>query len=197
MKIILIRHGETQPNAKKRYVGWTDCRLNKKGRWQARKIGHHLSKNPIHKVYASDLKRAVEFAKIAFKDATIEKTPDLREINFGIFEGMKHGEILKRYPRHYEAWLSDPYKTAIPKGESLLRLAKRVRRSFKKFISDNRNKTFAVVSHAGPLKILLGEIMQSRNFWNVSVDNASISIIEKTKGKLHITTLNDTSFLRG
>lgn len=203
MKIILIRHGETQPNAQKRYVGWTDCSLNKKGRWQAKKIGQHLSLDPIRKVYASDLKRAIEFAKIAFKDAAVEKITDLREINFGVFEGMKHKEISKKYPQHYEAWLSDPHKTSIPKGESLSRLAKRVRRSFKKIVSDNKNKTFAIVSHAGPLKIVLGDIMQSKDFWDISVDNASISIIEKMEcprganGKLRITALNDTSFLRG
>jgi broad specificity phosphatase PhoE len=203
MKIILIRHGETRSNAQKRYIGWTDHSLNRKGKLQAAKVRQYLSKYPVSKVYASDLKRAVEFAKLAFKNTAIEKVPGLREINFGAFEGMKHEEILKKYPRLYKTWLSDPRNTAIPKGESLLRLAKRVRRSLKKLILDNKNRTFAIVSHAGPLKIVLGDIMMTKGFWDISVDNASISTIEEikclrgAKGKLRITSINDTSFLKG
>jgi len=194
MKIILIRHGETRSNVQKIYAGWTDCPLNKKGRWQARKARKYLSKYAVSKVYSSDLKRAVEFAKLAFKDTAVKKMRDLREVNFGAFEGMKHEEILKKFPRHYKTWLSDLRNTTIPKGESLIHLAKRVRRSLKKMISDNKNKTFAVVTHAGPLKIILGDIIKPKSFWDITVDNASVSILNS---KLRITILNNTSFLKG
>ena len=196
-RIILIRHGQTPFGLKKRYCGLTDIDLNNKGKKQAKKLLPRLHKENIHKVYASDLKRASNFAKLLFKETSIKKSPPLREINFGIFEGMRYEEIMKKYPVLYHRWLNDPLSTVIPKGERFSDFKKRIKRFFKKIVALNKNKTVAVVTHAGPIKIILNDILKSHNLWGIKIDNASVSIIVNNKGKTHIELFNETSYGNG
>lgn len=195
MKIILIRHGETSLNAKKRYAGWTDCPLSAKGKKQAQKVGRTLAGVPVRKIYASDLRRAEEFAEIAFKGAPIEQFFELREINFGIFEGMTHKEISKKYPLVYTRWLADPSRVVIPEGESLGTLKKRVKYFFNRRLRLRSGETAVVVTHAGPIKIMVEDLLRSKKFWDIQVDNAAISVIDRKNGKRILRKFNDTSFL--
>jgi len=118
-KVILIRHGETDWSYQKRYCGFTDIDLNEKGRQQARRLLKRLSKEKIHKVYSSDMKRTLQFAKTVFKDLPVEELLDLREMNFGIFEGLTYKDIMEKYPKVYREWLGNPLDIIVPRGESL------------------------------------------------------------------------------
>jgi len=195
MKIILIRHGETKPNVVRTYSGWNNVSLNKKGKAQAKKVGKHLSDEKIDMIYSSDLKRAREFAKIAFKRSPIKASADLREINFGAFEGLTHEEIMNSYPEQYRAWLISPEKIAIPKGESLCDLKKRVFNFFSRIKKADKYMTIAIVSHAGPIRSIIAHLNRSKNFWKIDIDNASITVLEHKNGKMLIKKINDTSFL--
>lgn len=196
-KLILIRHGETNWNLQKRYSSDVDIDLNKKGIEQAKRLRQKLTKEKIHKVYSSDNKRTLNFAKVAFRGFPIEKSPKLREINFGIFEGMNHAEIMKKYPEIYNNWLNNPFDTVIPGSESLNNFRKRIIKIFKEIIFHNRNKISAIVTHAGPIRIIVSDILKSKNFWEITSAIASITIIEYKRGKMDIVLLNDTSYLNG
>lgn len=196
-KLILIRHGETNLNLQKRYLSDTDIDLNKKGREQAKRLRQRLAKEKIHKVYSSDNKRALNFAKIAFRGFPIEKSPKLREINFGIFEGMNHAEIMKKYPEIYNNWLSNPFATVIPKSENLNNFRKRIIKIFKEIVSLNRNKTIAIVTHAGPIRIIISDILKLKKNWKITPALASITIIQYKRAKFEIMLLNDTTYLNG
>lgn len=194
-KLILIRHGQTTFSAKKRYGGLIDARLNNKGKLQAQNLYRRLKKEVIHKIYTSDKKRSIQTAKIIFKKMQITIMPDLKEINFGSFEGLTHNQVLKRYPNIYRKWLCSPFKTTIPKGESLICFRKRVLNVFGKIISNNRNKTICIISHGGPISIFITNILKSRDFWNKIPKLASISIVEYKNNKAKIELLNNTSHL--
>ena len=198
-KLFLIRHGETDWNYQRRYCSFTDLDLNEKGKNQARQVHKILNKEVIHKVYTSDRKRTCEFAGIVFKGLPIEKLPDLREIKFGIFEGLTYQEIMKAYPKIYRGWLDDPLNLAIPEGESLNNLAERVRKTLARILSHNRNRTVAIVTHAGPIRVILCDTLNLdlKEIWQIEPDLASISIIEFVKGRGRICLLNDTSYLNG
>jgi len=92
--LILIRHGQTDANKQRRYCGAYDCDLNENGRAQARKLNELLRKEVIDQVYSSDLERAMQFSKKIFGDKKINVLSDLREIDFGIFDGLTHEEIM-------------------------------------------------------------------------------------------------------
>ncbi len=198
-KLILVRHGETEWSYQKRYCGFTDIELNEKGRQQARRLFKRLSKEKIHKVYSSDMKRTVQFAKIVFKDLPVEELLDLREMNFGIFEGLTYQDIMEKYPRVYGEWLGSPLDIIITQGEGLKILARRVRKALRRILSQNSNKTVAVFTHGGPIRVILCDILRLdlKEIWQIEIGLASISIIEfvKVKGKIHL--LNDISYLNG
>lgn len=92
-----IRHGESINNRDKLVNGWTDCDLTENGRQAAAKAGAVLKDLGINRIVTSDLKRAVNTAqiiaeKIAF-NGNIERYPELRERNWGIYE---NGPITNR-----------------------------------------------------------------------------------------------------
>ena len=198
-KVILIRHGETDWSYQKRYCGFTDIDLNEKGRQQARRLHKRLNKEKIHKVYSSDMKRTVQFAKIVFKDLPAEELLDLREMNFGIFEGLTYKDIMEKYPKVYREWLGNPLDIIVPRGESLKTLVRRVRKALKRILSQNSDKKVAVFTHGGPIRVILCDILELdlKEVWKIEQELASISIIEfvEERGKVHL--LNDISYLNG
>ena len=197
MKLFLIRHGQTDWNIQKKYCGFSDIDLNENGKKQIKKLAKRISNERIQKIYSSDLKRTIQSAKIIFKDAPIEKLPEFREINFGIFEGLTYQEIMKKHSKIYKKWIEKPLNTKIPNGEDLKTLAKRVKRGLTKVLSANNNKTIAIFTHAGPIRVILYEIlrMDLKDFWQIEPASASLSLIEFKKGKGRIRIKNDTSYL--
>lgn len=198
-KLILIRHGQTLLTSQGKYCSFTDVELNKTGRSQARKLSKALRKEKIHSLYSSDMKRTRQFAQLAFQNVPVKECTALREMNFGIFEGLHYDKIMETYPEPYKKWLGNPCDTVIPKGESVNNLAKRVRKAFKKILIDNKNKTFAIVTHAGPIKIILCDILKLslKNIWQIEPALAGISVIEFIKGKSKIRLLNSCLYLYG
>lgn len=194
VKLILIRHGETEWNYARRYCGHRDISLSPKGRRQALKLCRRMKNEIIHKVYASDRKRAIQTAEIIFNGARkIERIPGLREINFGDFEGLTHKELLKKHNQAYQKWLKDPYHNHVPGGEKLAEFKKRVTAAFKKIASLNRDKTAAVVCHGGVISIFITGILKKTKFWKNIPHSASITIIEHDGNKFKIKLFNDAS----
>lgn len=198
-RLILIRHGQTDWSCQRRYCSLSDIGLNEKGKAQARKLLERLEKERIDKVYSSDARRAIQFAKMVFRNRVIKECAAFREMNFGVLEGLTHEEIMDKYPKIYREWLSTPNKTVIPEGESLNALAKRTAEALRKLLSSNNDKTIAILTHAGPIKVILCNILNLdlKEIWQIKVDLASISMINFVKGKSKIISLNDTSYLNG
>lgn len=194
-KIFLIRHGQTEGNAKKQYCGFLDLGLNEFGRLQAEKLGCRMKKYNIHRIYASDRKRAIQSARIIFKGRRINRIAGLREINFGIFEGKNHQEIMESNAGIYGKWLTDPHNTVVPESESLMDFQKRVMGALGKIVISNSNKAVAIVCHGGTISIILSRINGSKNFWELIPGSASLNIIEYRGKKAKITRFNDISHL--
>ncbi len=194
-KLLIIRHGQTQWNLKKIYCGSTDLGLNTHGRKQAEKLRQRLKNIPVHKVYSSDRIRAIETAEIVFKGCRIERMPSLKEVHFGIFEGLTHDEIMKKHPLIYKRWIKNPYNTKIPKSEGLKEFKKRVIGAFKEVIRLNKNKTVAVICHGGTISTFLNHILESREFWKQMPKSASLSIVEYAGNKPKISLFSDTNHL--
>ncbi len=87
MKVYVIRHGESETNAAKRWTGWYDVNLTEAGKNDARKVGEFLKNVSFDKVFASDLKRAVQTANNAVHNCCPEKSALLREIDVGNLAG--------------------------------------------------------------------------------------------------------------
>lgn len=112
LTLLLVRHGETIYNAESRYQGQQDIPLSETGRAQARRLGERLARvwslprpplpGPPIAVYASDLGRAAETAALVAPDLPARSLADLRERDFGAWEGLTASEIRARFPGHAE-----------------------------------------------------------------------------------------------
>ena len=195
-KLILIRHGITEWNKQKRYCGDKNISLSSQGRLQAIKLRNRFKKVNFDKIYCSDKRRALQTRAIVFRRAAFTKVSDLREIHFGVLEGLKYDEIMKKYAQVYKKWLKDPFKIRIPEAESMQAFKKRVLRAMKKITHFNQGKTIAVVCHGGVIGIFISSILKSRNFWSYVPSAASVTIVEYKGNKFKIKKFNDITHLR-
>src|SRR3954471_7990952 len=99
--ILLARHGETDWNLQRRVQGHSDTPLNETGRAQALALAETLDGAELDAIYASDLERAYDTAQFVAqrKGLPVTPLPELRERNFGTWEGLTDSEILERFPQ--------------------------------------------------------------------------------------------------
>lgn len=179
--LILIRHGLTDDNLKKRYCGFLDTGLNKIGKAQAKAIKSELKGLKIDRVFCSDLKRTWQTARIIFgKRYEIVKNPHLREINFGIWEGLSFQQILKKYPRKYIKWLKNPFRVNIPQGEKMGHFIRRIKKELKNIVKKDKNKTVAIVSHSGVMRVILNTCLgiKKNSFWKIEIEPQVVYAVE-------------------
>jgi broad specificity phosphatase PhoE len=150
--ILLARHGETDWNVERRVQGHSDTPLNDTGRSQARALADELAGEPIDAVYSSDLMRAHETARIVAEQRGLSVTaiPDLREKNFGSWEGMTDVEINDRSPQTREQSWRD-----WGDGETRAQMADRVLAALERIAETHPDQRVLVVSHGGPLRAVL------------------------------------------
>lgn len=190
----LARHGETQWNHEGRYVGWTDMPLNTRGEAQALQLQRRLKAQNCGALYTSDLRRCVDTARIALPGLIPHATADLRELRFGLFEGMTYDEALAQHPQALAAWVADP-ECAPPQGETLSTLAMRVNR----FLDEIRTQDGAccVIAHSGSLRVLLClalELPLSKH-WQFRLDACSLTQLDLYPEAAILSRLNDTAHL--
>jgi broad specificity phosphatase PhoE len=204
-KIILARHSETIWNEQLRYIGRTDLELSDLGRKHAMALAEHLSVMPVREIYASSMKRALETATLAAagRDLTVRVEPNLREIDFGNWEGLTFNEIASAYPDLADIWIEDPYSVHIPGGESLMAFCDRVRNAWDatcRNIVAGYNPTTEditlIVTHAGCIKIILGDIMglDDRKAWQIYQDKGALNYIEVSRQGARVLQINDTLY---
>jgi broad specificity phosphatase PhoE len=153
--ILLVRHGETDWNAEKRIQGQTNSSLNERGREQARALAEQLEGQQIDAVYSSDLDRARETAEIlALRlDLPVVLDPDLRERNFGSWEGRTVDELEELWPGAWARWRDG--NEAEGDVEDHLELAERVRGAIRRLAGAHPGGTILVVAHGGALRVIL------------------------------------------
>jgi len=156
MHLRLIRHGETPGNAARRYVGKSDEPLSEKGREDAERMQKDLT---LSRVFVSPLRRARETAAILFPDAEQIPIADLREMDFGAFEGRTADEM--RDDPAYRAWVDDLCRGACPGGESQEAFHRRVKNAFTETVrSIDGDATFVV--HGGVIMSVLWQFAEPK-----------------------------------
>lgn len=159
--IALYRHGLTEENKRKAYLGWNDSPLC----CESLKIT--ISRRYEH-YFSSDLQRCISTAKILFPNTKLFLLDHLREIDFGKWEGKTYNDL--KEDRLYQQWLSDPIKNCPPSGESFQQFTNRVQAGWKKIINEVLSQNIrrcAVVTHGGVIRYLLSEFAPERKeFWS-------------------------------
>ncbi len=199
-RLLLVRHGQTEWNAARRYQGHRDIPLSPAGVEQAERLAARLAKEPPRAVYASDLSRALQTATIIARACGIPVIPheDLREIDVGEWEGRSLEEARELDPAGWARWHDDTENNPIPGGESFAQLRERVVRRAMQIVGAHPDDTVCIVSHAGPLRAIICDALglDPRNGPRIVLANASVSAVSYAPGappRLLLT--NDTCHL--
>lgn len=190
-KLYLVRHGESDLNRAGVYFGHLDPELNENGRKQAKRSYKILKDIEFDRIVSTDLKRGYQTAEILSNNKkSVEKFKDLRELNFGIFEGYSYQELKEKYPeeliRCEKEWKTYNYVT----GESLEELQKRVINFIEREI--DLDKTNLMVTHWGVINVILSFYFSKGldSYWKYSVENGGIVEIEFNEGYPILKGLN-------
>lgn len=163
MKVLLVRHGETDWNVKKKIQGSTDIPLNETGRKQAECLAEKLfcKRDEIEGIYTSCLRRASKTAEIIAK--RLEKEcriiKGVEEINFGLWEGLSWEQVEERFQKEYQVWHENRRYEKAPRGESYQDLIERVVPALQKLLTEKEEekekRDLVVVTHSADIMALL------------------------------------------
>ncbi len=159
MELIIIRHGTTQGNLERRFVGMLDVPLAPEGEALAREVSRTLP--PVEHIYRSPLRRCAQTAALLWPGTPETVVAALRETDFGPFEGRSHEE-LKDDPI-YQAWIAQkggPNFSALPVGEAPEEAAARAASGLRAVAEDMAARNLqraAVVSHGGTIMGMLSQ----------------------------------------
>ncbi len=199
-RLLLVRHGITEYNSGRRFMGYSDVGLSTIGRQQIERLGDYLKDEKIDAVYASDLKRTMTSAEIIIgnRDLNIVPCPELREVNYGTCEGLTFSEISRNYPDVAEKCIHFTLELEFPEGERFREFIDRSSAFLERLKGHKSGDTILVVSHNGPLKVLICRLLDigMEHWWQISVDVASLNIMDIGPRGAILARLNDVSFLR-
>ena len=198
MKLTLVRHGATQWNASRRFQGHSDTPLSEEGRAQARALAARLSKERVDAIYASDLSRALETARIVAAPHVLDVRADarLREFAFGAWEGLTWAEIVATRPHLDDAsWTKAEFYE--PEGGETFALVTARMRAFLDDAAAGENGHAVVVTHAGALHAALSALGLGPAAGEPAprFSPASLTAVAMEGGRARLITLNDVDHL--
>ncbi|MYV55157.1 bifunctional RNase H/acid phosphatase [Streptomyces sp. SID3212] len=201
---VLLRHGETALTPSKRFSGsgGTDPELSPAGRRQAEAAAAAFAaRGTIQDIVSSPLLRCRETAQAAADRLGLEVVieDDLRETDFGAWEGMSFAEVRERYPDDLAAWLSSPKVAPTGGGESFATVGRRVATARDRLLDRYAGRTVLVVTHVTPVKELVRLALGAppESLFRMELSAASVSVVAYyADGNASLRLLNDTSHLR-
>jgi broad specificity phosphatase PhoE len=226
MKLYLVRHGQSAGNLPGRMTGWSEHPLTALGTTQARRVAARLAPLGPMAVYASDLPRALDTARLiaaawvsaeppiqppiqpplqppddaeAARAAGAAVTSDrrLREIDLGDYEGRSWDDFGADRALA-DAFAREPLLTTLPGGESLGMVRERVIAAFEEIV-EGEQAVACLVSHDGPIRTILNHVLQvpPERHWALSTSHGGLSLLEASAGWVSVRFVNDTSHLLG
>ncbi|MFP4567555.1 MAG: histidine phosphatase family protein [Candidatus Woesearchaeota archaeon] len=184
MKLILIRHGETEHNVQRLCQGQLDNKLSDKGVVQAKKLGKRFKNYKFDLIYSSDLTRAKDTAKEILKHHEKKELildERLRERYFGKLQG-------KPFPKDFD-WYNLPSHV-----ESHEAIQKRVKEFFEDIYAQHKNKTVLVVFHGGAKRALISALYENAPQKARELEkpkNTSVTEINIKENKQHELIINN------
>lgn len=203
LRIILIRHGQTDWNAGgpagEHFRGHIDIPLNPSGIAQAQAVADRLAHVAVAAVYASPLLRAMDTAHPVAKGHGLQVEPfaSLLDIDYGQWGGRSDGEVAEAWPERHRLWHSAPHRVQIPGGESLADVRERFERGLADLVERHQDQIVALVGHQVVNKVaichLLGLGLDA--FWRIRQDNGCINRFDLEGGTATVLTINEVGHL--
>lgn len=189
LTVYLIRHGKTEGDGVKRYKGSLDVPMSGIGAKQieaaSRFINNDLAVNGarLAAVYSSPLSRAVKSADIIASPHGLAPImiDDLKERNFGEWEGMSFDEIEAAHPDAFKAWAKDPLNHSPVGGESTREVDQRASRALEEILSKHKSDcSIAITAHGGINRAILCRLlgMPLKNIFRIEQNHGCVNVVE-------------------
>ena len=198
--IMLIRHGETEWNILGKFQGSTDIPLSNEGIRQAFMLKERL-KSDFDYIFSSPLKRAYETAKILCDESgkQVSVAEEIREINFGEWEGLTVKGIAEKYPDIFNEWRNDKREGKFCGGDmSTLNASIRAKNCIMEIANKHKGKKIVIVAHGGIIKAgLIGIFEWDMSMYHkIALGNTCVNTITFNDDmKPALLGLNDTNHL--
>ena len=201
--VLLIRHGQSEGNAERRFGGHTATPLSPRGRRQAQALARALKAEELTAIYSSDLARALETAQplANLTGLTVNATTAFRERSVGVMEGLTFENAAQQHPEQYAALLRRDFEHVLTGGESYRQLLDRAWQKLDEILSENQGGKIAVFSHTGTICILALHLMgaldapELRPVWITSANCAVTRFELRDDGLVRVLAVNDTRHL--
>jgi len=153
----LIRHGETIWHAENRYAGITDVPLSEKGQSQAEGLRAWSTTAGLDAIMSSDLMRAEATARPVCEETgqSLVSHSSLREVNFGLCEGLTAAEMQEKFPEQRKAFERNPASDPLPEGEPGIEAITRALPTIHSVMENDGVNTALLVTHSTLARLLL------------------------------------------
>lgn len=198
MKIYITRHGQTEWNVEGRMQGAKNSNLTQQGKKEAMNLGNSLKDTKIDYIYTSPLTRAYDTALLIKSDREIdvEIYENLKEMNFGVWEGMHSDDVVRDYEKeHYKFW-NEPHLYTPIGGETFESLINRIKIALSDIISQNKGENILLVTHTVVIKAIYAIVKdyEIKDFWNPPyIKNTCVTILECNEDNYKFILEADTS----
>jgi probable phosphoglycerate mutase len=192
LRLLLVRHGETEWNRVSRFQGGIDVPLNDNGRQQGQKAAEFLKDVAIDFAVSSPMLRPKETAEIILQhhvNVKLDLQEALKEINHGLWEGKLEPEIRQEYPDLLHQWHIAPETVQMPEGENLQQVWDRAVAAWDAIVqsvelSDTELKTGLVVAHDAINKVILCHVLglSPASIWSIKQGNGAVTVIDYPHG---------------
>lgn len=182
MRVLLLRHAETDWNRERRFQGWRDIPLSAAGRAQAESAARLLADTPLTAVWSSPLARARETAAIiaAPQRLAVQEAEAFKEMGFGDWEGLTRDEVRARFADAHRAWAETPAEARWPGAETLTSVRARVLEGLQALRAAHAGQTVCLVSHGITARVLILEALGLglERLWTFHLSSTGISELE-------------------
>ena len=201
-RILLARHGATAWSENEaRYCGSTDLPLSEAGHQQAAALAHRLHSEPLAAVIATGLARSEETARPIAHDhgLEVEVVGELRELDYGEWEGLTRAEIQQRYPDAFREWTNDVVRVSVPGGESLRGLLDRALPAILGLAERFGDQPIAVIGHNTTNRVLLCHLLDVpvAHYRRILQSPTGLNIIDLEGDRTCVLAINECCHLRG
>ena len=200
MKLILVRHGETQLNKDGRIQGIGGAPLNEEGRGQAQAAARALKADLPFVLYTSTVVRALDTARIISDSLNVpfELLDGLQEADAGQLDGLTGTEMRQRYPEFTRLWDKDSATAQMPGGESMVDVQLRAWRAVMNLAESHPDSTVVAVSHNFTIKSIICKVLNiplgtSRQLRH---DLGAITRLDVRGDQSLVVSLNENGHLR-
>ena len=212
-RVIIVRHGQSNYNAKKLIQGRNDeSVLTEKGRRDAQKVGASLSLLPIDVMYCSPLQRAKVTAEIIhsrlLSQPSLSAINQLMEIDLPLWEKQNKLEVAETFKAEYQSWKERPheFKMVLSTSEGkkdhfpVLVLYQQAKKFWQEILPQHQGKTMLIVAHNGINRCLIMSALgvSPERYHSIQQSNCCINVLNFSGNwgeSVQLESLNQTFHL--